>query len=281
MKKLLVAAAALLTLALAGNANAADLARPVLKAPPPAPVYSWTGCYVAGGFGYGMYDIDHNVTNPIPGAAPVFFDIGHDNGGRGWLGTVGVGCDYQFVGPFGGNWLIGALADYDWMNIKGNYSYNCPGGCAGPTGYLGELKERDAAYFGGRLGWVVNPSFMTYISGGWTRARFNQGNLGDATGVTATLVGVPSQTFNNGWFIGGGTEYQLGWFPGLFWRSEYRFAQYQSRSQATICLTPVACNTTVTGINAIDNAKPYVQTVRSELVWRFNWGGYGPVRAAY
>ena len=37
-------------------AHAADIARPALKAPPPAPIYSWTGCYVGIGGGYGLYN---------------------------------------------------------------------------------------------------------------------------------------------------------------------------------------------------------------------------------
>jgi len=30
----------------------------------------------------------------------------------------------------------------------------------------------------------------------------------------------------SGWFLGSGFEYNLGWIPGLFWRTEYRFASY-------------------------------------------------------
>ncbi|MGA8817301.1 MAG: porin family protein, partial [Xanthobacteraceae bacterium] len=47
--------AALLAAPLA--ASAADLMP--LKAPMPAPVMSWTGCYVDGGWGYGMWNQDH------------------------------------------------------------------------------------------------------------------------------------------------------------------------------------------------------------------------------
>ena len=58
MKKLAFHAAAISAL-LAGSASAADLRRPMpVKAPPPAvvAVYSWTGCYVGAGGGYGMFD---------------------------------------------------------------------------------------------------------------------------------------------------------------------------------------------------------------------------------
>jgi outer membrane immunogenic protein len=254
-------------------AGAADLPRKMsAPPPPPPPVYSWTGCYIAGGIGYGLYDINHIISSP---GAPVFgVAQASDNGGRGWLGTVGVGCDLQFASPFGGNlpflggnWLVGVLADFDWMNIKGNYTTNCPSGCAGPFSFTGELKERNAVYVGARLGWVVTPQLLTYVSGGWTRTRFDGATLLDSFGGTA-VAALPAQNFN-GWFLGGGTEYALGWLPGLYWRSEYRFADYRSESTTVACISG-NCNT-LAGINAIDNAHPYVQTVRSELVWRFSW----------
>ena len=53
MKKLLIASIASFALT-AGAAQAADMSMP-LKAPmAPAPVWSWTGFYFGGGFGYGM-----------------------------------------------------------------------------------------------------------------------------------------------------------------------------------------------------------------------------------
>src|SRR5262249_9374105 len=93
MKKLALALAAVA--AFAGQAIAADMPARITKAPvaAPLPVASWTGFWVSGGFGYGLYDIDHStVSTAIP---PTIFDVGHDNGGRGWLGKVGVGGDYQ------------------------------------------------------------------------------------------------------------------------------------------------------------------------------------------
>src|SRR5262245_55307573 len=46
MRKLLLAGTAVAMVMAAGSAGAADLSRPVLKAPPPIPVFSWTGWYV-------------------------------------------------------------------------------------------------------------------------------------------------------------------------------------------------------------------------------------------
>jgi outer membrane immunogenic protein len=63
---------------------------------------------------------------------------------------------------------------------------------------------------------------------------------------------------------------QLGWLPGLFWRTEYRFASYDN--ERLLVRTPSGAPTDFSV-----NSEKFVQTIRSELVWRFNWGG--PVRA--
>jgi hypothetical protein len=279
MKKLLAAAAASLTLSMGVSAHAADLRRPVMKAPPP-PVYNWTGCYVGVGAGYGMYNEETALVTvqALPGipVGTLFVD-GLTQGGRGWLATAQLGCDLQFAGPFGGNWLIGAFVDYDWANIRGRHT----GGNTNIGLQQGEDKLRSAWSVGGRIGWLVNPQLLTYVSGGYTEARFGEvnynlnifPNIGLATGLQ-----LPGRTYK-GWFIGSGVEYAIGWLPGLFWKNEYRFADYRSRDDIVICTSAALCG--VAGPTAFsERIHPYVQTVRSELVWRFNWGG-GAVAARY
>ena len=78
----------------------------------PVAVYSWTGCYVGAGGGYGMFESG----DPVSSAGGVPFGWRNDNGGRGWFGTVQVGCDYQV----GSNIVIGAFGDYDFSGIKGD-----------------------------------------------------------------------------------------------------------------------------------------------------------------
>jgi outer membrane immunogenic protein len=275
MKKLVLALTALA--AFTGSASAADMAARPMKAPP-APVVavqSWTGLWISGGFGYGLMDIDHSVTGPVA-PFPVF-DIGHDNGGRGWLGKVGIGGDYQFAGPMG-SWVIGAFADAQFSDIKGNYSFNCPGGCLGPTGYAGQLKNDWSWAVGGRIGYVALPGLLTYFNGGYTQANFKQVNYVDAAngGLAGGLV-LPG-TRRDGWFLGGGTEYAISQIPGLFWKSEYRFADYGSKSYGQTCTIGGACGAAGT-LHSIDTSRTYVQTATTELVYRFNWGG--PVVAKY
>jgi outer membrane immunogenic protein len=115
---------------------------------------------------------------------------------------------------------------------------------------------------GGRwaLGYLVNPTFLTFASAGFTQAKFD-GTSYFALGGVPTTISVSGQTYN-GYFIGGGTEYALSFHPGLFWKTEYRFADY-GRQNLTEFTAGVP-----NGI--LESTHPYVQTIRTELVWRFN-----------
>lgn len=261
MKTLALHVAAISVL-LAGTASAADLRRPApVKAPAPvaAPVVNWTGCYLGVGGGYGMYNVDQHAILDATGAPAT---VQSTTGGRGWLITGQVGCDLQV----GGSWVIGAFADYDWRNIEGDFHSRI-----GDT--VGELKNKSAWAAGGRLGYLVTPGLLGYVSGGYTQAKFDSiDNMIGIIGGAPTNLRVAGGTFS-GWFIGGGTEYALSWFPGLFWKSEYRFSDYSSETR----IQTVASTGAPTGFSQV--MSPTIHTVRSEIVWRFNWGG--PVVARY
>jgi outer membrane immunogenic protein len=307
MRKLVLTSIALLALNAGGSALAADMPVKARPLPPPPPVYNWTGCYVGVGVGYGMFNQDREVVSTSGGIlAPSFAGVidsfafvnnvpagtvlgkKETFGGRGWLGTAQLGCDVQFAGPFGGNWLIGAFVDGDWSNIRGDHSL---------FGLLsGEQKLRSSWAVGGRIGWLVTPNLLTYFSAGYTQAKFDAVDYVGGPSLLSIpvlpavfslqvfplgggLSGVQlgSQRYN-GFFVGGGTEYAIGWWPGLFWKTEYRFADYRSQTTPIIC---ISCPIVVNGGPAIsERIHPYVQTVRTELVWRFNWGK-APVVARY
>jgi outer membrane immunogenic protein len=247
MKRILFSVATVV--AMVAPALAADLRAPVMKAPP-MPVTSWTGCYLEGGGGYGLWD--QNVTSFN---SNVQTDTRVNNGGRGWFGTVGAGCDLQVTG----SWVIGIFGDYDFSDIHGRASVPLSG-----ASYAGNEKMRSAWSVGGRIGYLITPSVLTYFSGGFTEARFGTLDLTLTTATTPSFT-IGSHTYT-GWFLGGGYEYNLNWLPGLFWKTEYRFAQYETDSLPLTVYSTGAATT-----RSIDSTK-YVQTIRSELVWRFNWG---------
>ena len=242
----------LTALAVAGPAVAADLpARPPVKAPPAvAPIgYNWTGCYVQGGGGYGLFNQDSFTVDDDTGAAT---SQRVTNGGRGWFGTVGGGCDVQF-----GSWVIGAFGDYDFADLKGDVVI--------PNSNAVGRETQDSAWaVGGRLGYTLTPTILTYVNAGYTQARFNAINFVNQNNGASLDTQIGAHTYS-GWFVGSGFEHNLGWLPGLFWKTEYRFAQYNRDT------LPILEGGTPSGTSLASDKT--IQTIRSELVWRFNWSG--------
>ena len=249
------------------SAFAADMDMP-LQAPPP-PTLNWTGCYANAGVGYGLWNQDHNMTGPFgPGGTPAT-TVTTTDGGRGWLGRFGGGCDYQFSVSGLGNFVIGAFGDYDLMSLAGSNSpsevFAFAGGGLSPT--AANVKETGAGYAGLRLGYLISPTFLAYSDGGWTATSFTQSS--EFQTATGAPIGLGYPNYNTyGWFLGGGYEYALNfsWMPiqGLFWRTEYRLSQYNTRNLGEFNLATGA----LTG--NVEHMTPYVQTITSSLVWRFN-----------
>jgi len=273
MKKLALALTA--TAAFTGSAFAADMApRAYTKAPAPmVAVANWTGCYVGGGGGYGMFNQENTgyQENTTP-RTRVTETV--TTGGRGYFGTVQGGCDYQFaLGTY--NLVIGAFGDYDFASLKGNHSPPGFNSLTESPDLVAQEKMSSAWSVGGRIGWLVTPSLLTYFSGGYTEAKFDSQNYTNLNGPPFGVlqnVYTPGQTYK-GYFIGAGDEYALSFLPGLFWKTEYRFSEFDTKTN------PILSTTTNLPTIYSEDSKKFVHTVRSELVYRFNWGG--PLVAKY
>jgi outer membrane immunogenic protein len=127
MKKMLagITGAALIAIT---PGNAADLGRPIYKAPPPVPapvrVFSWTGCYIGGNIGWGW----GRDTISIPNVAeitgePELTGVSAPSETADTSGVLGggqIGCNYQFA-P---NWVIGIEGDGEAANIKGDATHS-------------------------------------------------------------------------------------------------------------------------------------------------------------
>jgi outer membrane immunogenic protein len=264
MKKFVLALTALA--ALTGSALAADLpARTYpVKAPPPPPPPSWTGFYLFGGGGYGLFDSANHTTLNATGL-PLTIDS--KVGGDGYFGTVGGGYDWQF----NTSWVAGILADAQFGSIRGSLTDPL----LGPFGTTGGVSNRTSAAAGVRLGYLVAPNVLSYVNGGYSYAEFSSST--QLSNTSAAAIATTPSFHLNGWFVGGGVENNLDIFgitaPGWFMKTEYRVAEYEH-----ITLPETFVGGGLTGLS-ISTANPIVQTVSTSLVYRFNWTG--PVVAKY
>jgi outer membrane immunogenic protein len=261
MKKLLIALSAVA--AFTGSAMAADMARPYTKAPAPmAPVYSWTGFYIFGGAGGGVWDAD-TFTRLTGTGTPL--SIGQRQGGDGWFGTVGAGYDWQ-VNP---SWVVGIFGDGQFGSLRGTIQ--------DPVfGLSGTEKMQDAWAAGVRVGYLVAPNVLSYVNGGYSGSHWSGTTLLNTFSGFAS--GAHTNSFNtNGVFVGGGFENNLNIFgisaPGWFMKTEYRAAYYDRKN-----INELFDGTNLSTTHDIA-FKPFVQTISTSLVYRFNWGG--PVVAKY
>ena len=271
MKKLIAALA--LTAALTGSAVAADLgARPYTKAPAPmAPVYNWTGFYIFGGGGGGVWSANGGVD--VTGRAPASFapTLGRAEmaGSAPWvLAMIGRGP----------SWVVGIFGDGTFGSLKGNIgdaTFTAPGSLI--PGIVGTTKMETAWAAGARVGYLVAPNVLSYVNGGYTGTYWTGSTLlGSNTG---TPSGLHTDSFNTqGWFVGGGVENNLNIFginaPGWFMKTEYRAAYLDRKNlQERVDVTNLPTGFDIT-------FKPFVQTISTSLVYRFNWGG-APIQAKY
>lgn len=259
IKVRVLAAAALATIAALGGANAADMSMPPAYKAPAAPTYSWTGCYIGGGGGYGWWTHDSYVQD---GGSPV--TASQTDGGSGWFGQGQGGCDYQIIAPvFNVPAVIGLFGDYAGGDIDGRSAF---------PGVVGGERESGAWSVGARAGVLITPRILTFFDGGFTQAHFNAVSYNLAiAGGTFTGLSLASQNYN-GWFLGSGFEYALdwSWLPvhGLFLKTEYRYSQFDT---ANVPITGTAGGGLVVPAGITLNSKPFTEMVSTELVWRFNW----------
>lgn len=193
MKKIVVAAAALMTTA--AGAQAADLpARAPYTKAPVAQVYDWTGFYVGANAGFGF---GRSATTTTYGPLAATSRLG----GLGALGGVQAGYNRQFNSLFGfNNVVLGAEADIQGAGFDDDRTCGIFLACTIQT-------HQKLDWFGtvrGRVGLATGP-VLSYFTGG-----FAYGNVKTTLNDTS---GPFQATFSNtrtGWTIGSGVEAALG-----------------------------------------------------------------------
>jgi opacity protein-like surface antigen len=162
MKKFLVAAVVSATMI--GSASAADIGARPYKAPPPyAPVYNWTGFYIFGGGGGGLWSADTNIQDTATG---IPLSVNQRQGGTGWFGTVGAGYDWQF----NTSWVAGIFGDGQFGSIRGT------------------IQDPSVPLSGGIVGLSVSASDPAMMSGG----LISNSSLSAGLAVTAAPITPPA-----------------------------------------------------------------------------------------
>jgi outer membrane immunogenic protein len=267
MKQFALAVAATFAILFAGTASAADLpARTYTKAPPPAPVFGWTGFYfgVNAGGGWGDRTGDHFCVNP----GGVVAGIGCSVTQPGTVQTSGALAGVQA----GYNWQSGMIvwggeADIQWSGIRGSSAFDLA--CCLPIPApppLAAASSQDLRWFGtarGRLGVVVGERGLLYGTAGLIYGE-------EAVSFTAlgpVNYAAASTSIRTGWIAGGGVEYAFtnnftGKFEGL----------YYDMGRQTISFTSPGT------LFTLNDAFKYTGVIaRAGLNWKFG----GPVVAKY
>ena len=188
MKQLLLAGAALLSVATA--ASAADLrARPYAKAAPPAAVvaaYNWSGFYIGAMGGYGS----------------------ETDAGSGGFGGGTIGYNWQLPGS---QFVFGVEVDAAGASIKDSVTEDLGGGVLGTF----ETKINSFGSVTGRAGFAIDAALL-YAKGGYAWAN-NKSTL------SVPLIGASftdSHT-HSGYTVGGGLEYLF--TPSWSAKAEYMY----------------------------------------------------------
>ncbi len=243
-------------------AMAADLGRPIYKAPviAAAPYFNWSGCYIGvhGGGGFGQ----KRWTDPALGD---FEFSRHDVDGAFAGGQIG--CDWQ-----AGTWVFGVEGSGSWANITGSgLDILSPGGIT--------LRDRSTinaiGTFTGRIGWAWDRTLL-YVKGGGAVVgdRFRttcEVAVGACFGFPIGTTFARADDTRFGWLVGAGIEYAF--TPNWSVKLEYNFMDF-GRESATFS-GPVFA-----GAPFDYNIDQYVHVVKAGINYRFNWGG-GGVMAAY
>jgi outer membrane immunogenic protein len=215
---------------------AADL--PVRALPvAPAPVTTWTGCYIGGNIGgaFGHASIS-GVAGTVSGS------------GSGVTGGGQIGCDYQF----NGGWVIGFRDMFDATSNKRSSAF-----LAGPlAGDVVDFKNQWFNALTGRLGYAFAPTSLVYVQGGaaWAHTRTDVIVSGSPFGLTSAT--------RTGWTIGGGLEWMF--MPRWSVFLEGNYMDFGSKSG--IVVTPVGTGCVV---GCAFTAKANETTVLAGVNYRF------------
>jgi opacity protein-like surface antigen len=257
MRKLLLANAAALAMAVAGPALAADM--PLKAETPFAARFSWTGCYLGGHLGGGFGHKD--ITDPVQLVQDSFLGAGSTVG----VTTVNpsptgvviggqIGCDYQFA-P---SWVIGIEGAVSGSTMRGTKTVGLP--LSPPDTALVKANTDFLPSVTVRLGYAID-NVLLYAKGGVALA-------GDKYDVTGSFGGTPFafEGLDNrvGWTVGGGVD----WAFSHHWSANIEYDYYQFGHGNVLMSDPINV------FSGLVDVKQNIQVVKVGLnfhVWGAGW----------
>ncbi|RTL48924.1 MAG: porin family protein [Bradyrhizobiaceae bacterium] len=271
MKKLLIAAAALLA---ATAARGADMVPRTYTKAPAIPVSNWTGFYAGANVGYAWGDpsIFYAPNNSVIAGSGSAFPTGSwDNSGA--LGGAQLGFNWH-VNP---QWVTGIEADIDASGIKGS---NASAGVVG-FGAASFTTSQKVDWFGtvrGRLGFLPTDRLLIYGTGGLAYGEIKEdtsltrstglhvtgGGFGVSCTANQTCFAGSTSGVRTGWTAGAGFEYAL--LQNVSVKTEYLYVDLGGNSVIGTAFNgngqkPASYTATISGLN--------FNIVRAGLNYRF------------
>jgi outer membrane immunogenic protein len=195
---------------------------------PVVPPYNWTGFYVGGTVG-GLWNSQTAHWDPLPsppafGANAIMSDLKAGS----FVGGVHGGYNWQFAN----SWVAGIEADWSWSgaNVSATtpWTFFVSNNLVGPgveTTLSSKLNWLATAR--GRIGYLVTPQALVYVTGGAAWGGFDYSASAVYVNNDYTAASSFSST-KTGYVVGGGVEYAL-WSNWLL-RWEYQFYRLQGAS---------------------------------------------------
>lgn len=240
-----------LSFVVASAAFAADL--PTTKgepvyAPPPAPVFTWTGFYIGVNGGVGAGDVKRTF-NDTEGASFTDFSGGGLAGGT-------VGFNYEWPGS---NFVTGVEGDFDWASIRAGANESFP---AYSEGYGSDIQWLATARV--RIGYSVMTPFgnlLPYVTGGGAFGQVKDYQwYSDVSGCGGGFDGNCSYTHSwVGWTAGAGLEYAI--TQNLTFKAEYLYVDLGNHDISNEYQAP----------SGYANEHVTANVVRAGLNWKFDW----------
>lgn len=200
--------AAGLSLGLSGAASAADM---LVKAPPPVPLFDWTGWYGGVNVGY-SWGSSHATTDSVALGLTNIESVRHD----GWEASVEGGYCWQNPATYVACFEV----RYDFPR-----EHSSPTSGTIPLTTLTYQNNVDPILIGPHLGYLTDSNHMMwYVAGGLAIGEIGGHAVGVGVGGTSTAN--PGSVWSAGWFAGAGIERMID--QHWSWKVEYDYVRFGS-----------------------------------------------------